>query len=164
MGMSAGGGGGGRAPLSEINVTPLVDVMLVLLVIFMVTAPLMSAGVEVDLPQADAPEMQLEEEKLLLVIDQEQTIFLRVLGTESGDDERIEIAYEDLLTRLSTNARIRDTGALYVQADAHVSYGFVAQVLAIARQAGVEELGLVTDPHGAGPPTEPLPLAEPPTE
>ncbi len=160
MGMS-GGGGGGRAPLSEINVTPLVDVMLVLLVIFMVTAPLMTAGVEVDLPQADAPEMQLEEEKLLLVIDADQHIFLRVLGTESGDDERIEIPYEDLLTRLSTNARIADTHALYVQADAHVSYGFVAQVLAIARQAGVEELGLVTDPRGEGPPT---PALELPTE
>ena len=61
MGIGSGGGGGGRAPLSEINVTPLVDVMLVLLVIFMVTAPLMTAGVEVDLRQADAPDMQLEE-------------------------------------------------------------------------------------------------------
>jgi biopolymer transport protein TolR len=159
MGMSGGtGGGGGRTPLSEINVTPMVDVILVLLVIFMVTAPLMTAGVEVDLPQADAPDMQLEEEKLLLVIDEEQTIWLRVLGTPSGDDERMEIAYEDLLTRLSTNARIRDTGALYVQADAQVSYGFVAQVLAIARQAGVEELGLVTDPRGEGPPTPALPV------
>jgi biopolymer transport protein TolR len=150
--------------LSEINVTPLVDVMLVLLVIFMVTAPLMTAGVEVDLPRADAPDMQLEAEKLLLVIDAEQNIWLRVIGTESGDDERLEIAYEDLLTRLSTNARLRDSHALYVQADANVSYGFVAQVLAIARQAGVEELGLVTDPRGEGPPTPARPIPEAPTE
>ncbi|MGE0788408.1 MAG: biopolymer transporter ExbD [Sandaracinaceae bacterium] len=160
MAMSSGGGSG-RAPLSEINVTPLVDVMLVLLVIFMVTAPLMSAGVEVDLPQADAPEMQLEEEKLLLLIDAEQHIWLRVIGTASGDDERIEIPYEFLLERLSNNARIRDTHALYVQADMHVSYGFVAQVLAIARQAGVEELGLVTDPRGEGPPTPAMPVPAP---
>jgi biopolymer transport protein TolR len=152
----SGGGGGGRAPLSEINVTPLVDVMLVLLVIFMVTAPLMTAGIEVDLPRADAPEMQLEQEKLLLVIDAEQVIQLRVVGTQSGDDEAVEIPYEELQTRLATNARLRDSHELYVQADAAVSYGFVAQVLAIARQAGVEELGLVTDPRGAGPPTPAL--------
>lgn len=152
MGMS-GSGGGGRVPLSEINVTPLVDVMLVLLIVFMVTAPLMTAGVEVDLPRADAPDMPIEDEKLMLIIDEEQRIYFRAVGTENDDDERIEVAYEDLQTRLAANALIQQSHELFVQADQNVSYGFVAQVLAIARQAGVETLGLVTDPRGEAPPT-----------
>ncbi len=159
MGMS-GGPGGGRAPLSEINVTPLVDVMLVLLVIFMVTAPLMTAGVEVDLPRADAEDMPLEDEKLLLVIDAEQNVWLRLVGTDSPDDQRDLIPYDRLLEVLSANAIIRANHELYVQADQNVSYGFVAQVLAICRQAGVENLGLVTDPRGEGPPTPARPMVD----
>jgi biopolymer transport protein TolR len=146
MGMS-GGGGGPRAPLSEINVTPLVDVMLVLLVIFMVTAPILTTGIEVDLPRADAPHMPLEEEKLLLVIDRDQHIFLRQMGGSSSS-ERNEIALENLTTTLGTNVLLQQTRELYVQADENVPYGFVAQVLALVRQAGVEKLGLVTDPTG----------------
>jgi biopolymer transport protein TolR len=156
MAMSTGGGGNGRAPMSEINVTPLVDVMLVLLIIFMVTAPMLTAGVEVDLPRADADHMAIEDEKLLLIIDEEQHIFLRAVGTEDATSERFEVQFADLQDRLATNALIRANHELYVQADQSVSYGFVAQVLAIARQAGVEQLGLVTDPRGEGPPT-PLP-------
>jgi len=159
--MGMGANRGGRVPLSEINVTPLVDVMLVLLVIFMVTAPLMTAGIEVDLPRADAPDMPLETEKLLLVIDQEQNVWLRAVGTERGETEPTVIPYDRLLEVLSTNAVIRSTHELYVQADQNVSYGFVAQVLALARQAGVENLGLVTDPRGDGPPTPVRPTQEP---
>ena len=162
MGMS-GNGGGGRAPLSDINVTPLVDVMLVLLVIFMVTAPLMTAGVEVELPRADAEDMPLEEEKLLLVIDEQQTIWLRSVGSDTSEDTRNVIPFEGLQQALSANAVIRDTRELYVQADQNVRYGFVAQVLAIARQAGVEQLGLVTDPRGEGPPTAVRPTENPAT-
>jgi biopolymer transport protein TolR len=146
MGMSSGGGGG-RAPLSDINVTPLVDVMLVLLVIFMVTAPMLTAGVEVDLPRADAPHMPLEEEKLLLIIDAEQHVFLRQVGGDQAAESH-EVAFENLEATLTTNALLRQTRELYVQADQAVPYGFVAQVLAIVRQAGVEKLGLVTDPRG----------------
>jgi len=162
MGITQGGGGSsGRAPLSEINVTPLVDVMLVLLIIFMVTAPLMTAGVEVDLPQADAEDMPLEDEKLLLVIDENQEIWLRLVGTETGEENRNRVEYDRLQEVLSLNPIIRDTHELYVQADQHVSYGFVAQVLAICRQAGVENLGLVTDPRGEGPPTPARPTEAP---
>ena len=165
MGMSSGGGGRGRAPLSEINVTPMVDVMLVLLVIFMVTAPLMTAGIEVDLPRADAEDMPLEEEKLLLVIDAEQNIWLRAVGSEPGTEEnRNLIPFERLLEVLSTNPIIRETHELYVQADQDVRYGFVAQVFALCRQAGVENLGLVTDPRGEGPPTPARPINAPDTE
>src|SRR5688500_327851 len=125
MGMSSGGGGG-RAPLSDINVTPLVDVMLVLLVIFMVTAPMLTAGVEVDLPRADAPHMPIEEEKLLLVIDADENIYLRQVGGDT-QVEPIQIEFDDLQSTLSTNALLRQTRELYVQGDQNVSYGFVAQ-------------------------------------
>jgi len=160
MGMTSNRGGG-RVPLSEINVTPMVDVILVLLVVFMVTAPLMTAGIEVDLPRADAPDMALETEKLLLVIDEDERVWLRTVGTDRTGDEPAVIPYERLLEVLSTNAVIRDTHELYVQADEDVSYGFVARVLALARQAGVESLGLVTDPRGEIPATPARPVEEP---
>ena len=160
MGMSTGGGGNGRAPMSEINVTPLVDVMLVLLIIFMVTAPLMTAGVEVDLPNADAPQMPLEEEKILLVIDEEARVYIMVVGRseEEGGRERTEIPYErveQLRERLQANQLILDADEVYIQADQNVTYGIVAQVLAIVRQAGVETVGLVTDPRGETAPAMP---------
>ena len=157
MGMSTGGSGGGRVPLSEINVTPLVDVMLVLLIIFMVTAPLMSAGVEVDLPKAEGAPMPIEGEKMLLIIDAEQRVYLKVVGGET-EAERVEVPFDRLQEALSTNAVIRASSELFVQADQAVPYGFVAQVLAIVRQAGVEQLGLVTDPRTeSATPVEPTP-------
>jgi biopolymer transport protein TolR len=139
MAMSSGGGGH-RAPMSEINVTPLVDVMLVLLIIFMVAAPMMTAGVTVDLPQADAPRLEVDEERLLLSIDAQQQIFL---GEDPIPLERLE----DVLTH---NARLREEHELFVQADETVPYGVVVRVFAIVRRAGVEQLGLVTDPLGSG--------------
>ena len=171
MGMSGGSTGGGRAPLSEINVTPLVDVMLVLLIIFMVTAPLLTAGVEVDLPDADAEPMPLEEEKLLLIIDAGRHVYIKVVGQEAEGEagEPVELPYqryEDLRSLLQSNRLIQGAEEVYIQADDHVKYGFVAQVLAIVRQAGVENVGLVTDPRdegimlppdGASPPPEAAP-------
>ena len=92
--MSMTGGGGGKAPLSEINVTPLVDVMLVLLIIFMVSAPMMTKGLEIDLPKTVAPRMEQEEEKLLLTITKEQKVFL-------GETE---VPYDKLEEALTTKA------------------------------------------------------------
>ncbi len=139
MGMSTGGGGRGRAPLGEINVTPLVDVMLVLLIIFMVAAPMLSTGVEVDLPRTRAPRMEIDEEKMILSIDAEQRVFL---GETEVPADNLEVA-------LLNNARIQSDDEVYVRADASVPYGFVLRVFTIIRQAGVEKLGLVTDPAGA---------------
>ncbi len=139
MAMSTGGSSG-RAPLSEINVTPLVDVMLVLLIIFMVAAPMMTAGVDIDLPRADAPRMEIDEQKLLLTIDRDQRIFL---GEDRIDDARLE----DVLMH---NERLQREREIFVQADTAVPYGVVVRVLAILRRAGVDKLGLVTDPMGAG--------------
>lgn len=138
MGMSSGGGGRGRAPLGEINVTPLVDVMLVLLIIFMVAAPMLSTGVEVDLPSTRAPRMEQDEEKMVLSIDAEERVYL---GEEEVPTERLE---EVLLN----NARLQEDNEIYVRADETVPYGFVLRVFTIIRQAGVEKLGLVTDPAG----------------
>ena len=150
MGMS-GGGGGGRAPLSEINVTPMVDVMLVLLIIFMVAAPLLNASVDVDLPNAEAPEMPVDREMMLLVIDEDAAVSIKIVGREEGaPEETTPVPYEDiqqLRERLQTNQRILDSDELFIQADENVRYGFVAQVLAMIRQAGVERVGLVTDPR-----------------
>lgn len=138
MGMSTGGGGRGRAPLGEINVTPLVDVMLVLLIIFMVAAPMLSTGVEVDLPRTRAPRMELDEEKLILTIDADRTVYL---GDTPIEASRLEEA-------LLNNARLQADDEIYVRADETVPYGFVLRVFTIIRQAGVEKLGLVTDPAG----------------
>lgn len=137
MGMS-GGGRGRRSPMGEINVTPLVDVMLVLLIIFMVAAPMMSTGVEVDLPSTQAPRMELDEEKLVLSIDADQNVYL---GEELIPADRL---HEVLLN----NARLQADDEIYVRADESVPYGFVLNVFTIANQAGIEKLGLVTDPAG----------------
>ena len=144
MAMSGGGQGGNRSPMAEINVTPLVDVMLVLLIIFMVSAPLLTTGVPVDLPQARAPAMEMDNEKLLLTVTRERDVYL-------GENK---VPYDRLEEVLSTNARIRAERELYVQADEDVPYGFVVKVLAIVRRAGVEKLGLVTDPVGESAYTE----------
>jgi biopolymer transport protein TolR len=140
MGMNSGDPGGRRAPLSEINVTPMVDVMLVLLIIFMVSAPMLTTGVDVDLPSARAPAMEMDQEKLLLTVTADEKVYL-------GETE---VPYDRLESALSSNARLRQEKELYVQADEDARYGFVVKVLAIVRRAGIEKLGLVTDPVGEG--------------
>ena len=134
--MAFSSGGGGKAPVGEINVTPLVDVMLVLLIIFMVSAPMMNTGVEVDLPAAQAPQVEINEEKLLLTVGRDQKVYL-------GRDE---VPYEKLEATLLANERMQREKELYVQADETVPYGFVVKVIAIVKKAGISKLGLVTDP------------------
>lgn len=136
MAMSTGGGRGPRAPLGEINVTPFVDVMLVLLIIFMVAAPMMATSVPIDLPQAQADRMQADPDRLLLSIDARRQI---LLGTTP-------VPFDELEARLRANPRVHEQGELYVQADRAVPYGFVVQVFALIRQAGIARVGLVTDP------------------
>jgi biopolymer transport protein TolR len=128
--------GGGRRAMTDINVTPLVDVMLVLLIIFMVTAPLIQSGVKVDLPRASAQQMEHAEEKLVLKITRDRRIYL-------GD---VEIHPADLEAKLSTNARVQKDKELYLHADRSLNYGLVVEIMAIARRAGVESLGMITEP------------------
>jgi biopolymer transport protein TolR len=136
MGM---GGGSGKGPVSEINVTPLVDVMLVLLIIFMVSAPMMTTGIEIDLPKTHAPRMEVEEQKLLMTITKDQKVYL-------GETE---VPYDQLEQALTTNHRLQQEHELYLQADETVPYGFVAKVMALVRKGGIDKLGLVTDPTGS---------------
>jgi len=127
---------GRGSTLSEINVTPLVDVMLVLLIIFMVAAPMLTTGVDVELPKAEAPRMDINEDQPLITVQRDQRIFLF--------DE--EVSLDVLQQRLLTDQRVRNVDEVFVQADEQVPYGVVAQVLALVRQAGIGKMGLVTDP------------------
>ena len=136
MGVAAGGGRRRRlGGMNEINVTPLIDVMLVLLVIFMVTAPLLTTGVHVDLPKVRSSPMQTDDSKLLVIVTSDEHVYL-------GKDE-ITGAVED---RLKNNARLQVEKELYVQADENVKYGAVLRVMAAARSAGVDKMGMITDP------------------
>jgi biopolymer transport protein TolR len=138
MGMGGGGGGGRNrrmGGMNEINVTPLIDVMLVLLVIFMVTAPLLTTGVHVDLPKVKSAPMPVDDAKLMVIVTADEHVYL-------GKDE----ITGDLEEKLKTNAKLQEQKELYIQADEQVKYGAVLRVMAAARLAGVEKLGMVTDP------------------
>jgi biopolymer transport protein TolR len=136
-------GGGGRQTLSEINVTPLVDVMLVLLIIFMVTAPLIQQGVEVNLPEARAKAVDAEEQRLVLSIKADKSIWL---GT-TGDPARVP--YAALEERLRANARAEKDRELYLMADRALPYGFIVDVMATVQRAGITNVGMITNPAQA---------------
>ena len=138
--MAGSSGGSGRQTLTEINVTPLVDVMLVLLIIFIVTAPLIQQGVEVNLPEARAKPVDAEEQKLVLSIKADKTLFL---GT-SEDAARIPL--ERLEEKLRANARAMKDKELYLHADRALPYGFVVEVMATVQRAGVVNVGMITNP------------------
>ncbi len=138
--MAFSSGGPGRQTLTEINVTPLVDVMLVLLIVFMVTAPLIQQGVEVDLPDARAKPVKAEDQKLVLSIKADRSLWL---GT-SQDAARV--ALEDLEAKLRANVRVQKDHELYLMADKALPYGYVVDVMATMQRAGVVNLGMITNP------------------
>lgn len=125
-----------RAVMSEINVTPLVDVMLVLLIIFMVTAPLMQQGIQVDLPETETAGVKASEEPLILVI------------TKSGKISIADkvLAEDDLKVRLSAIFETRKNKDVYIQADKKVAYGVVAQAMATVKSTGATSISLITLP------------------
>ncbi|MHC1788000.1 ExbD/TolR family protein [Solidesulfovibrio sp.] len=132
MGMQTGGKGG---YLADVNVTPFVDVMLVLLIIFMVTAPMMTQGLEVDLPQTRAVSvLPKENESLVLTIKADSSIFLDKYQVELGD-------LEGQVKRLVTDQKKQ----LFLRADQAVSYGVVVRVMGIIKAAGVDKLGVVAE-------------------
>ena len=130
----------GKGTLHEINVTPMVDVMLVLLIIFMVAAPLIQQGVKIALPQTKAVEINSQEAKLVLSIDAQKRLFL-------GD---AEVQYGDLEEKLKANAKLQQDKELYLKADRNLPYGFVVDVMATLQRSGVDNLGMITDPTQAG--------------
>jgi biopolymer transport protein TolR len=137
-------GGNSAGPVSDINVTPLVDVMLVLLIIFMVTAPLVQAGIKVDLPNAEAPQMPVSETRIQITVGHENANDPRTpIGVWVGQDR---VTLERLGEVLRANAIVQRDHEAYVSADQSVPYGTVVRVLGIMRSSGVEKLGIVTDP------------------
>ena len=143
MGASLGNGNGkrngrsgaGLRPMSEINVTPFVDVMLVLLIIFMIAAPLLTVGVSVDLPQAKAPPLTGDEEPLTVTVDKDGQIYL----------QETEVEIEKLVPRLMAIAESGFDERIYVRGDSAVDYGTVVKVMATMNQAGFRRIAMVSE-------------------
>ncbi len=147
-----GGRGSGRSryrPLAEINVTPLVDVMLVLLIIFMVTAPLMTSGVPVDLPKANAQPLNTDSKPLTVSIKADGKIFMQ--------DQ--EVSLEDLVPKLQAIAQNNPEQRIFVRGDKDLAYGRIMQVMGTITQGGFTKVALLADGSPAGP--APGPAAPP---
>ena len=129
-------GGSNRELMSDINVTPFVDVMLVLLIIFMVTAPMMMQGLNVDLPEATAKPLKTEKEHLVITINKDHEIYI------SDFPVPVDLLREKLIKVLQG----RSDREVYLKADKNIPYGIVVQVMAEIKGAGVEQLGMVTEP------------------
>jgi biopolymer transport protein TolR len=127
---------GDRGTMSQINVTPLVDVMLVLLIIFMVTAPMMQQGMQVNLPKAEAKALPAPEESVTVTIERNGRLFI---NSE-------EIPGDDLRSRLEVIFTGRSKKEIFLKADRDVPYGEVVKTMAIIKGAGIERLGMVTEP------------------
>ncbi len=126
---------GDRGTMSQINVTPLVDVMLVLLIIFMVTAPMMQQGVQVNLPKADTKALAPKEDTLVVSLEQSGRTFIN----------SSEISGDQLQEKLTSMLAGRETREVFLKADQSVPYGEVVKVMALIKGAGVDRLGMVTE-------------------
>ncbi|MBK8009257.1 MAG: protein TolR [Rhizobiales bacterium] len=147
MGMSGGSGAGarrssrvrGRGVSAEINVTPLVDVMLVLLIIFMISAPLLTVGVPIDLPQSQAKSLDQEREPLTLSVNDKGQVFL----------QNTEIKVDELVDKLKAVAKQGTEERIYVRGDKKVDYGTVMKVMGRLQAAGYRKVALVTEVEGS---------------
>src|SRR5262244_2853203 len=138
--------GRGRGGFASINVTPLVDVMLVLVVVFMVTAPLLTTGLRIDLPEVKAASTPVKDARLLVTVTKDEKILFGEKDvTGSIEDE------------LRTNERVQTESELYIRADKDARYGIVAKVVAAARSAGVKSLNLLVEPEIEDVPETPTP-------
>jgi biopolymer transport protein TolR len=140
--------GRGRRGFRDINVTPLVDVMLVLLIVFMVTAPLLTTGLRIDLPEVKAAQTPVKDAKLMVTVTKDE----RILFGEEDVTGRIDSALKD-------NARVQKEREIYIRADKNARYGVVALVVAAARNSGVESLNLMVEPEIEDVPDEAAPAA-----
>ena len=130
-------GNNGKQFMSEINVTPFVDVMLVLLIIFMVTAPMMMQGVDVNLPQTTAKNIKTKEDPLILSVNSKREVFL----------ENRKVSLNDLEKKVKSIFKYRKEKEVLLKADKDVPYGFVIKVMASVKNAGIEKLGMITEPE-----------------
>jgi len=123
-----------RAPMSQINVTPMVDVMLVLLVVFMITAPLLTVGVPIDLPKTAASRIVGQDEPLVISVDQAGKVYLQDL----------EVTLEQLVPRLTAITRNRKDARIFLRGDRTIAYGTVMTVMGAMNQAGFTKVALIT--------------------
>jgi len=122
-------------PMSEINMTPFVDVILVLLIIFMVTAPLMQVGVEVELPQTNAEALNEPTEPLVVSIDAQKNVYLQ--------DQKVSL--DDLAARLDAISKNNKTVQIFLRADHHLTYGDIMDLMGRVSEGGYEKMSLITD-------------------
>jgi biopolymer transport protein TolR len=137
MAFEIGGGEIGESPLSEINIIPLVDVMLVMLIITMITSPFLEQGVNVELPRANAQTLKKD------VADEEPVV---IYVTKGGGIRlgKIPVVKDELAKKLISAVKNRRSKEVFVRADKDVPYGSVAQVMAVVQAAGIDRVGLVT--------------------
>lgn len=121
---------------SDINVTPLVDVVLVLLIVFMVAAPMLQMGIDVNLPQVKSKSVDVTEEKLVLTVNSAKEIFLN----------KSKVTLPNLRSKLVSIFAVKIDRDLFLRADRNVPYGFVVEVMSEVRKAGVDKLGMITEP------------------
>ena len=129
--------------MSEINVTPMVDVMLVLLIIFMVAAPLMTVGVPIDLPETKAKEMNSDTTPITVSINKEGLVYL-------GEETETPIALDELVPKLTAIAKTGNEERIFVRGDATADYGTIMKVMGLLNNAGYKNIGLVTLQEPAG--------------
>ncbi|MDT9546753.1 MAG: ExbD/TolR family protein [Chlorobium sp.] len=122
--------------MSDINVTPLVDVMLVLLIIFMVTAPMMTHGVKVETPETTHEKLDVDPKGLMISIDASRRVFVN----------QYELRASEVRTKLPTLLDVGETREVYLKADKSLPYGLVMDVMAQIKDAGIENIGMVTEP------------------
>jgi biopolymer transport protein TolR len=139
--------GGRYRPMSEINVTPLVDVMLVLLVVFMVSAPLLTVGVPVDLPQTQAPPINEPKEPLVITLNREGVVYI----------QEASVAVDSLVPKLQAITGANPDAVIYVRGDKEINYGRVLEVMSLVSSAGFRKVSLVAEAPKGRPAPAPRP-------
>ncbi|MCY3541014.1 MAG: ExbD/TolR family protein [Gammaproteobacteria bacterium] len=136
-----------RQPMSQINIVPLIDVMLVLLIVSMVTVPLLNQGIEVNLPQDSSGTLEdYDEDPLVVTVRADKRIYVNV-GVSENFDEDSFITFEEMEERTSRVLSARPNVPVFVRGDQALDYGYVMQVIHALKEAGADDVGLVTEPE-----------------